>query len=159
MSGFERARAIYRGNNGDATKAFYIELEAFGPIGIIAMNLFRASKRSERAKAYARRRYRDAAYDVKQWSMENLCRMLTKHAPELGIVWGWGRDDRAVGFEWVLYVEIPTGQVSFHTSNRGEGPDYGKPWDGMKGESDSRICTWVGQILDGAQNGHQANNQ
>lgn len=107
--GFDRARAIYRGNNGDATKAFYAELEQLGIIGVVALNLFRASKRSSRAKEYRSRRYSSAAYDVKQWSIENLCRVLDEHAGELGITWGWARDDETPGYEWVLYVEIPTG--------------------------------------------------
>lgn len=38
------ALEVYEGSNGDATKALYAKLETFGPIGVIAMNLFRGSE-------------------------------------------------------------------------------------------------------------------
>ena len=74
--------SIYQGSNGEATKALYAQLESMGPHGVIAMNLFRACKCSERAKVYRGRGYRDEAYRRKQWSMDNLCEALTKHAPD-----------------------------------------------------------------------------
>jgi hypothetical protein len=47
----------------------------------------------------------------------------------------------------VLYVELPTGQVSFHTGYREDGPDYGREWDGVKGASAGRVCQWAAQLL------------
>ena len=43
---------VYRASDGEATKRLYVELELLGPAGVIALNLFRACKNSERAKAY-----------------------------------------------------------------------------------------------------------
>lgn len=138
---------VYHGSDGDATKALYARLDTFGAIGKVALNLFRACKCSERAKGYRRSSHRGAAYDRKNWSMGLLCEILTAEASGLGIKWGWGVDLKAVNFENVLYVEIPTGQVSFHCGVRGEGPDYGSPWDGRTGQAPDRICRWVTGIL------------
>lgn len=141
-----RVLKTYRGSNGDATKALYAELETIGTAGTIAVNLFRAQKASERAKAY-RRRYKGAAYEKKQWSMENLASALSVHAAALGFVWGWGEDEKQPFHRYVLYVELPTGQVSFHTERRGDGPDYPAKWDGMPGMGAERVCRWVGRLL------------
>lgn len=138
---------IYEGSNADATRGLYSRLEALGDQGIVALNLFRACKASERAKVYTRR-FKGSAYDKKEWSMENLCRVLVRDAVAAGVPsWGWGRDDKAVGYEHVLYVDTPAGQVSFHTAHRGAGPDYKKPWDGVKGASSGRIVQWCAQLL------------
>ncbi len=137
---------VYNGSNGDATKALYAKLEKVGPLGVVAMNLFRALKASSRAKVYRGRGYRDAAYDKKAWSMDNLCRVLVAQE-DLGIEFGWGRDEKAVGFENVLYVDIPTGQMSFHTDRRGDGPDYPGAWDGAEKTGPERICRWCELLL------------
>jgi hypothetical protein len=144
----------YCGSDGERTKALYSELESHGAIGFVASNLFRACKSSERAKLYrggerGRGSYRRMAYDRKQWAMDNLCRALTQHAGSLGIVWGWGRDAAQPMHADVLYIELPTGQVSFHTAGRGEGPDYRGAWDGERGQSADRICRWVARLLAG----------
>lgn len=89
------------------------------------------------------------AYDRKNWSVNNLCDALTDHADTLDIVWGWRVDPKTRGFENVFYVEIPTGQVSFHQSSRGKGPDYPKEWDQLVGVGPTRICRWIEQILEG----------
>lgn len=139
--------STYNGSNGEATKALYARLEKLGPAGVVAVNLFRACKASERAKVYRGRSYRGAAYDKKEWSMGNLCTALREHAVSLYIPWGWGYDPEQPVFRWVLYVEIPTGQVSFHTLNSGDGPKYGKEWDGVRDAGPQRICTWIAQLL------------
>lgn len=149
----ESVLAVYEGSNGKATAALYVQLEAIGPIGVVAMNLFRACKCSERAKGYRLRSHAAEAYRRKQWSMENLCVALDLEAESLGIRWGWGVDEvkRSSGspHHHVLYVEIGTGQVSFHTDHRCPGPDYGAPWDGVKGQSAGRIITWTARVLAG----------
>ena len=137
---------VYEGSDGNATTTLYKSLESFGPAGFVALNLFRANKCSQRAKVYRGRRFKDSAYDRKQWSMNNLCGALGEHATSLGIVWGWGQDTEQVYHNWVLYVEIPTGQVSFHTDHRGSGPDYPKPWDGIRNVSPQRVCMWIAQL-------------
>lgn len=142
--------AIYEGSNGDATKAMYDRLTALGPIGVVATNLFRAQKTSSRAKVYRGRRFKGAAYDTKQWSMGNLARSLTDHAEALGITWGWQEDPEQAFHKIVLYIDLPTGQVSFHTDNRGIGPDYPGNWDGIRGVGASRIISWCTRLLETA---------
>lgn len=141
----------YLGSDGDATKALYVELERRGPAGHVAVNLFRACKASERAKVYRGGGYRGMAYDRKEWALGNLAVALSEHASRLGIIWGWGIDtalqERGDPHHHVLYVELPTGQVSFHTGRRGGGPDYLKPWDGMRGQGATRICSWCHKLL------------
>lgn len=149
MSSLDEVRAIYDGSNGEATKALYVRLEALGPIGVVAVNLFRAQKNSERAKVYRGRGHRSAAYDTKQWAMMNLCNTLLHEGTAAGFAWGWGIDDEQPVHRHVLYVELPTGQVSFHTDHRGSGPDQPHPFDGQHGRSPWRIVQWVAQLLDG----------
>ena len=89
------AAEIYAGSDGEATKALYALLETRGPLGHIAMNLFRAQKCSERAKAYrggnSRGRYRDQAYERKGWSMGLLVKALHEHAESIWDRVGLGR--------------------------------------------------------------------
>lgn len=143
--------AIYNGSDGEATKALYAKLEALGARGIVAMNLFRAMKCSARAKVYrggnGQGSYRSQAYGRKQWSIDNLCRAMVNHDEILKMTWGWGRDEKAIGFESVLYVELPVGQVSFHSERRADGPDYKGQWDGAKKTGPERVCRWVSRVL------------
>ena len=144
---------IYHGSDGQATRYLYALLETRGECGRVALNLFRAQKCSSRAKVYhggirGGSSYRDMAYDRKQWSMENLCKILTDKAEELGILWGWKLDPGQTFHRWVLYVDIPTGQVSFHTASRGQGPDYVGDWDGAHASAE-RIIKWVESLIEG----------
>lgn len=148
-------KEIYEGSDGDATKAMYGELQKRGPIGAVAMNLFRASKCSARAKVYrggnSKGRYRAQAYERKQWSMDNLCAILLENAEALGIRWGWKQDPDQEFHDWVLYVDLPgVGQVSFHTSGRGKGPDYAGEWDRTR-EAAARIIAFTAAVLSQAQ--------
>jgi hypothetical protein len=144
---------VYAGSDGGGTKALYAKLAQLGPVGTIALNLFRAQKNSARAKTY-RRSYRDMAYGRKQWAMENLVEALTEHADRHAIRWGWGIDEDQAYHRWVLYVDIPTGQVSFHTEARGDGPEYPGDWDGVPGRSPARIIRWCADLLDVAEAPH-----
>src|ERR1051326_7628212 len=110
---------IYNGSDGAATKALYARLELLGPVGLVALNLFRAQKCSERAKVYrggvpGRGSFKAMAYERKQWSMGNLCKVLQEHAQGLQLRWGWKEDPGQEYYPWVLYVDLPSGQVSFH---------------------------------------------
>lgn len=143
---------VYQGSDGEATKALYARLETLGPIGAVAINLLRAQKASERAKVYrggirGRGSYRSMAYGRKGWAMDNLAAALTQHAPALGLLWGWGEDAKQEYHRCVLYLDLPTGQVSFHTAARGQGPDYPGSWDGVRGQSADRIVRWVARVL------------
>lgn len=126
---------------------------------MVALNLFRAQKNSSRAKQYRGRGYKDMAYDRKQWSMGNLCRVLGQHAEALGLPYGWKQDpgtlfdDRS---SWVLYVDLPEGQVSFHSPVRGGGPDYPGEFCGEH-RSTERILAYCDRIFQGAKaDGHSA---
>ncbi len=151
------AYEVYKGSDGELTRRFYAELERRGPIGVIAMNLFRASKCSARAKLYRGgirgvRRYKDKAYERKDWSLRQLCEALVEHGPALGIRFGWGRDDLEGRNPWVLYVELPGAgpglcQVSFHSPVHHAGPDYGGHWDGMHLSSE-RIIAFAQRVID-----------
>lgn len=146
MSRYVEIMSIYSGSDGTATGRLYAELEALGPMGMIAMNLLRATKASERAKAYRGGGYRRTAYDKKQWSMDNACRALLEHGA--GIAWGWQEDVAQPVHRWVLYVDTPSGQISFHSAWRGDGPDYRGDWDGMRGQSADRITRWCAALLE-----------
>lgn len=147
MTEFIDLMQVYAGSNGEATKALYHRLAPLGPAGHVAMNLFRAHKASSRAKVYRGRGYRGAAYDRKQWSIDNATAILGEHAVKLGIRWGWKVDPKQAYHRWVIYVDLPTGQVSFHTSERGIGPDYLGEWDGCRDQGPTRICQYVQQVL------------
>lgn len=140
--------AVYQGSDGDATKALYERLARLGPAGEVALNLFRAQKNSERAKVYRGGGYRGKAYDRKQWAMDNLVKILLVNAGALGIRWGWGTDESQEYHRAVLYVDLPTGQVSFHAAARGAGLAYPGDWDGVKDASAGRICTWCWKLLE-----------
>jgi hypothetical protein len=145
-----RARTVYDGSDGELTKRYYGELFTHGPLGVIAVNLFRAQKCSARAKRYRGGvrgvgSYRSMAYERKNYSIEQLCEALKDHAKALGMKWGWKRDPLTPGYEWVLYIDLPNGQVSFHSSGRGMGPEYPGEWDHERKSADRIIafCDWV----------------
>lgn len=152
ISATTRVQLIYMGSDGEATKALYAELDSLGPTGVIALNLFRAQKNSERAKVYrggirGQGSFKDMAYGRKQYALDKLCEVLTQHAEGCGLAWGWGVDPKQEHHRHVLYVDLPTGQVSFHTDKRGTGPGYSREWDGVRGVSPSRICHFVANVL------------
>lgn len=140
---------VYVGRDADRTKALYARLMEMPPRGIVAVNLLRVARNSEMAKGYRGRSVR-AAYGNKDWAMSQLCRALAESDGMLA-GWGWGRDEKAVNFEDVLYCDLPTGQVSFHAARRHEGPTYTGAWDGAKGTAMIRICRWAEAILNGRE--------
>lgn len=149
-----RAIDVYAGSDGEVTKRYYAELEKLGPIGLVAVNLFRAQKCSARAKVYrggnSNGRYRDQAYARKNWSIENLSAVLNQHAESLGIVYGWKLDSNQEFHNEVLYVELPGfGQVSFHSALRLTGPIYAGEWDGVH-QSEARILAFCDSVMKGA---------
>lgn len=138
---------IYDGSDGDATRALYARLAELGPIGDIAINLFRAQKASARAKVYRGGGFKDKAYERKQWSIDNLAEILRLHGEASGIRYGWDEDLAQEFHRWVLYVDLPAGQVSFHAAARGDGPAYAGEWDRIRDASAGRICSWIAKLL------------
>lgn len=136
---------VYLGSNGLATQKLYKELEILGPAGVVAMNLFRAHKASTRAKKY-RGHWKGGAYEKKQWSIGNLVKELLAHGPTLGVSFGWKKDPCEEWNPWVIYVDLPSGQASFHLPDRGQGPDYPGEWSGLR-ESDQHIMKFVAATL------------
>lgn len=142
-------RQIYEGSNGEATKELYAKLTALGPAGVIATNLFRACKCSERAKVYRGGGYKRDAYERKNWNLENLTRALEKEGDTMGMIWGWRKDPNQEYHNQVLYVELPGwGQVSFHSATRFNSTrEYHMDWDGSK-HSAERIIGYVTKMLE-----------
>jgi hypothetical protein len=145
--------AIFRASDADATRGLYARLERKGPAGTIAANLLRAAKTSGRAKGY-RRGARGHAYDTKTWAMGNVCVALDALADDgrrgIGVAgWGWGIDETQPFHRFVLYLELPTGQVSFHSALRSLGPDFAGQWDGQRNVQADRILRYAAAVLDG----------
>lgn len=150
------ATEIFNGSNAEQTKEFYKTLDEIGPKGRVATALLRASKCSSRAKQYRKRIWKTDAYDRKQWSLREACKVLVHFGKQLGINYGWRQDTNVVFgsrhcdekiTSWVLYVDLPNGQVSFHDKSRGEGPEYLGKWDGQLGASPQRIIEFCDSVL------------
>lgn len=148
-------REVFDGSDGAATVALYEALRSRGPIGHISECLFRGQKMSMRAKVN-RRRFRGQTYENKQSSMDQVSRMLARHGDALGFTWGWKPDPNVLFGErasYVLYVDIAVPslgivrQVSFHSPQRGEGPDYASEWDGARGASEQRVIELAAYVL------------
>jgi hypothetical protein len=159
------ARAIFEGDDAAKTRAYYTALERRGPIGEFAANLMRAQKASTRAKKYRGGisgvgSFSDLAYQKKAESLTRLCNSLLEHGAGNGIVggafppgailnlrWGWKVDPSPINphAKWVLYVDLPHGQVSFHSTERFGGPDYPAEFDGAHASADRiiRFCDFV----------------
>lgn len=148
-----KAIHIYQTSDGELTKKYYALLKTKGIPGVIAMNIFRAQKCSFRAKQYRKRSHKDNAYDRKKWSIDQLSEILVQFGETAGITFGWkedpnvlfGGDDSKVSY--VFYVDLPTGQVSFHCRERGKGPDYNKEWDGVKLASQQRVLDFCDSLF------------
>jgi hypothetical protein len=146
-----RATIAYRGSNAVLTRRTLRELEGNGQLGRIAAALFRAQKSWSRAKRYrggpnrGSASYSDLAYRRKGRTLATLRQTLIEESAS--IAWGWGIDDQAPWVPHVLYADIPTGQVSFHSIDRFEGPDYPGSWDGIKSVSAERILLWCDRLL------------
>jgi hypothetical protein len=148
-----RASYVWQQSDGDVTREFYRRLAEKGPIGHVALNLFRANKCSARAKQYrgglpGRGSFHNMAYERKSWSIGVLSEILKKYGRAAGIRWGWKVDLGTPGYSYVIYVDLPQGQVSFHNSHRLAGPDYPGEWDGQK-LSTERIVQFCDAVLVG----------
>jgi hypothetical protein len=142
-----KAKEAFDQNNGEVTRQYYRDLNAKGIYGELGVALFRAQKRSMAAKKYRGKRISAAAYEVKNWSMNEIVRLLKTEL--MPCRWGWGEDPTTVGYPWVLYVDLVLeewegnvvtrrvfGQVSFHSAERLAGPDYCGGWDGSKASTE-----------------------
>ncbi len=149
------AWTVYEGSNGAETRSYCCSLEKTGQLGKIAAQLFRTQKASARAKVYRggirtkshdKISYSDLAYMRKGECMSKLCELLD--ATPCSLRWGWGRDAKQKFASHVLYVDLPQGQVSFHSLERYCGPDYPDSWDGEH-QSEERILRFCDQVARG----------
>ncbi len=151
-----KARNVYDGSNGGQTRKFCCALEKTGQLGIIAAELFRIQKASARAKVYrggitgryGSVSYRKLAYKKKGLCLSVLCNLL--QADACGLPWGWGYDRKQQFAKCVLYLDLPNGQVSFHSTDRFAGPKYPGEWDG-ENKSEQRILSFCDQLLNGRE--------
>lgn len=139
------ASRAYRAFLSDMPLEFCTTLERLSQEGKIAALLFRAQYASSRAKRFTGRHSRSRAYDNKGEYLEKLCQVLLDNS--CGLVWGWGTDCAPNMPSDVLYVDLPQGQISFHSLDRFEGPDYLSRWDGLD-VSERRILLFCEQIWD-----------
>ncbi len=147
-----RAVHVFTQSDGSVTREYYARLISRGPIGVIAMNLFRAQKCSHRAKKYrggiaGKGSYAHLAYERKNYSLKELCDALSIHSKNSEITFGWKLDPAQSWACWVLYIDLPNGQVSFHCTERYAGPDYSGDWDHQRA-SEIRILQFCDHVFD-----------
>lgn len=136
---------VYISKDGCLTQSFYDFLGRLGWEGKLAVALFRAQKRSSAAKTYKYRKFRRKAYDVKNWSLEQISLILSEH--DFGYPWGWKQDPKTKGYGWVLYVDLPTGQCSFHSKKPCGLKRYEGEWNGRR-ESLRSILAYCNQVIE-----------
>ena len=73
-----------------------------------------------------------------------LCRLLDDD--RRGMTWGWGASEDLYFPCEVLFLDLPTGQVSWPYPERMAGPDYCGRWDGTHA-NEARILGWVSQVI------------
>lgn len=140
-----------------ATKALYTRLEACGPAGQVALNLFRAHRCITQAQN-CENGYQHSttisrkAYERKDWALLLLCRALMNHSLELRIPWGWCCDSRDRRAPWTLRVDLPQGQVIFRNPRRLTGYDYIGRRDNQE-KTEERIFAFCEEVLR-IQNNH-----
>jgi hypothetical protein len=151
-----KARNVFDGSNGGQTRSFCCALEKTGQLGKIAAELFRIQKASTRAKVYGggikvkygKVSYRTLAYARKGDCLSALCYLL--QADNCGLTWGWGYDSKQQLAKCVLYIDLPLGQVSFHSTDRFAGPKYQGEWD-KEYKSEQRILSFCDKVLKAAR--------
>jgi hypothetical protein len=139
----EVARIFYA-SNASHTRQLHRRLEAHGCLGQIAAALLRAQKASSRAKLY-RGEHSGHAYSRKEQALRALCELLGANA--CGLSWGWKPDHDQDRAPQVFYLDLPNGQVSFHSPSRLSGPDYPGEWDRSRA-SEQRIIAFAQSLFD-----------
>lgn len=130
------AQAAYEATDYSETRSYLRALANAGRLGRIAAALFAAMRASTDAKTERRLAKGDplaeitvsrAGYARKRLAMQKVCELLAHNAA--GLAWGWGNDRRQADCPFVLFVDLPQGQVSFHTPEKLMGPEYAGRWD------------------------------
>ncbi|MEO8270377.1 MAG: hypothetical protein ABI557_11705 [Aureliella sp.] len=141
------AKKAFASKDAKQTILFQDRLISRGHAGQVAFGLFRASKRSQRAKSY-RRGMRASAYDAKSNALQHLDSALSRWGQELGIEWGWNIDPSQPVHRFVLYVDLPKhGQASFHAGKAESETVYRKDWSGKR-DSAEVVLAYCQEVLD-----------
>lgn len=135
---------IYNGSDGSRTRKLYSTLKKFGVYGELAALCLAAQKTSDRAKEY-RGDYKGMSYDKKGEKLRAICDLLESLGDTLN--WGWGTDHTAY-CEHVLYIDLPTGQVSWHSPGKYSDKIYNDEWDGTP-YSRQRVVEFARNVLRG----------
>lgn len=90
--------------------------------------------------------FRTLSYEKKSQALKALCSLLL--VDSAGIEWGWGSDEENSRAPHVLYLDLPSGQVRFHSAERFAGPDYRGTLDGERA-SEARIISYCDQFAEG----------
>jgi hypothetical protein len=147
--------SVFQGSDSARTRRFLSHLEKRGQPGRIAAALFRSQKASSKAKLYSGgiersngefHSYRSLSYQKKSQALKALCSLLLLDSA--GIEWGWVSDEENSRAPHVLYLDLPSGQVRFHSAERFAGPDYRGTLDGERA-SEARIIAYCDQFAEG----------
>lgn len=140
-------------SNAPLSRQLCKDLDAMGPMGQLASLLFKAEKASKQANSYSgkapvsQRPYGDYSKDRMKGMLEKAIGLLDAHAKDLGIPWGWSKDDAPGKPPWILCIGLPTGVVTFRMPERRLGPDYGPgAEDGCR--NSNRISDFCEGVLD-----------
>ncbi len=132
---------VFNKRDGNATVALCVELSKRGLLSAAAVCLYQAQYSSARAKTY-RRRSKGYSYERKNTALMRMPRWLSR----ADIHYGWGYDATSKNYEHVLYVELATGQCSFHSSERGDGPEFKGSWN-LEVDSMTSVFRFCDQVL------------
>lgn len=136
-----RTEDVFRKRDGNLTVSLCVELAKRGLLGAAAVCLYQAQYSSARAKTY-RRSSKRVSYERKNIALMRMPRWLSR----ADIAYGWGYDATSKNYEHVLYVELATGQCSFHSSERGDGPEFSGKWD-SQGNSLTSVFAFCDSVL------------
>ena len=142
-----KAQEAFDSRVASVTLGYQNELIMRGEPGQLAFGLFRAQKRSTRAKQY-RRRWKSQTYQGKSDALRFVDAALTAWAELLQVQWGWATDPGQQVHNQILYVEIPNvGQCSYHSERRFSAKEFPGQWDrGCSRETVLRYCDMVMEL-------------
>jgi hypothetical protein len=133
--------------------------------GQLLLNLRNAQKWSDQAKRRAANgvhfmeyfdgsRYRQSNYRKsrnareKDYQKKAVCVFDACDAADIsGVNYGWEQVAEDSYTRWIVYYDLPTGQASFHCTERGPGPEYDIKWDKQQGVTSERINLAITQYL------------
>lgn len=142
-------RAIDAFNTMDmeTTTQYQNDLFCRGVEGQLAFGLFRAQKRSTKAKGYRRGQHRHNSYAAKNEALQYVDAVLSRWGHDLELEWGWQTDPQQSMHREVLYVDFRGGyQCSFHSEVRHSSKQFPFQWDNMA-SSLNTVIEFCDQII------------